>query len=106
MAQADCVHTTTIVARALAGLTAALLASACGPFERLEQNCMNEHVRAAPAQVRELPGGGFEVTGSGPRYTTLEVTQPPAGSTGERDAVADTYPKQSMRGLACRALDD
>lgn len=88
--------------RALAVL---LLLGACAPYERLEQSCLNTHVRANYGTVRELPGGGFEVTGSGVTYTRIEVTQPSAGPTGDSDEVAAAYPKQSMRGLACRSLE-
>lgn len=78
---------------------------ACGPFERPEQSCLNRHVRAAPATVALLPGGGFEILGSGLEYQAIAITQPSAGPTGDSDEVSASYPKQAMRGLACAPVE-
>ena len=78
------------------------LLAACGSYEPYEASCLNGHVWPNYGSVREAPGG-FEVIGSGPAYTPLEVTQHNAplrpGTAGEP---ADDYPKASMRYFECR----
>jgi len=81
-----------------------LLAGACS-FQ-YAANCMNGHVSPNYGTVAALPGGGFEVTGSGVRQTPLEVSQTAAplrpGTAGDP---ADDYPKPKQRGFACRPVE-
>lgn len=90
----------------------ALLLGGCGPYERLDQSCLNNHVRAAPGRIVPTPDGGWQIVDTGPVYTPLVVTQPPVGSDispasdGSRDGRLDVEAERTaMRALVCTVME-